>query len=91
MKDIVYELQDLRHLTWTRTRKSSGTAGSFLGSSSTLENARMVPKSFLQKLPKPAEKDLNLVFAGLDGILSETHLAKMREIIRERWYSLDRI
>lgn len=32
MKDIVYELQDMRYLNWARTRKSSGTAGSFLKS-----------------------------------------------------------
>ncbi len=30
MKDIIRELQDYRHLSWTKTRKSSGTAGSFL-------------------------------------------------------------
>ena len=30
MKDIVYEIQDLKYLNWARTRKSSGTAGSFL-------------------------------------------------------------
>ena len=30
--DIIFEQQDLRYLSWTRTRKSSGTAGSFLKS-----------------------------------------------------------
>ena len=30
MKDIILELHDMRYLNWTRTRKSSGTAGSFL-------------------------------------------------------------
>ncbi len=30
MSDITYELQDYRYLSWTKTRKSSGTAGSFL-------------------------------------------------------------
>lgn len=30
MSDIIYELQDYRYLSWTKTRKSSGTAGSFL-------------------------------------------------------------
>ena len=30
MKDIISEFQDMRYLNWTRTRKSSGTAGSFL-------------------------------------------------------------
>ena len=29
-KDIIYELQDLEYLKWSKTRKSSGTAGSFL-------------------------------------------------------------
>lgn len=31
-KDIISEVQDLRHLSWTKTRRSSGTAGSFLKS-----------------------------------------------------------
>ncbi len=30
MKDIIYELNDMRYLNWAKTRKSSGTAGSFL-------------------------------------------------------------
>lgn len=30
MKDIITELQDMRYLNWTKSRKSSGTAGSFL-------------------------------------------------------------
>ena len=32
MHDIIHELQDLKYLNWIRTRKSSGTAGSFLKS-----------------------------------------------------------
>ena len=32
MSDIIKETQDMRYLNWTRTRKSSGTAGSFLKS-----------------------------------------------------------
>ncbi len=64
---------------------------SFLGSSSSLENVRMVPKAFLKKLPKLGRSDLDPVFAGLNRIISETHIAKMRSMIRERWCSLDRI
>lgn len=30
MKDIIYELQDLRYLEWAKIRHSSGAAGSFL-------------------------------------------------------------
>ncbi len=30
MKDIINRIQDLKFLSWTRTRRSSGTAGSFL-------------------------------------------------------------
>ncbi len=30
MKDIIYELRDMRYLNWAKTRKSSGTGGSFL-------------------------------------------------------------
>ncbi len=32
MEDIIRELQDLRYLNWSKTRKSSGIAGSFLKS-----------------------------------------------------------
>ena len=32
MSDIIQEIQDLRYLKWTKTRNSSGTAGSFLKS-----------------------------------------------------------
>ena len=32
MNDIIHEIQDLRYLKWTKTRNSSGTAGSFLKS-----------------------------------------------------------
>ena len=32
MTEIINDLQDMRYLQWTRTRKSSGTAGSFLKS-----------------------------------------------------------
>ncbi len=32
MNDIIAKLQDMRYLNWTKTRKSSGTAGSFLKS-----------------------------------------------------------
>ena len=31
-RDIIYELQDLQYLKWSKTRNSSGTAGSFLKS-----------------------------------------------------------
>lgn len=30
MKDIIYEITDLRHLNWAKTRKFAGLAGSFL-------------------------------------------------------------
>ena len=32
MKDIIYELKDMRYLNWAKMRKFSGTAGSFLKS-----------------------------------------------------------
>ena len=32
MRDVIYELTDMRYLSWAKTRKSSGTAGSFLKS-----------------------------------------------------------
>ena len=30
LNQIIYELQDMTHLSWAKTRNSSGTAGSFL-------------------------------------------------------------
>lgn len=30
MADIIRELRDMTHLSWTKVRNSSGTAGSFL-------------------------------------------------------------
>ena len=64
---------------------------SFLGTSSTLENVKMVPNSFLKRLPKLAENDLTPIFEGLNELVSETHLAKMHNMIWERWCSLGRI
>ena len=30
LNQIIHELQDMTHLSWAKTRNSSGTAGSFL-------------------------------------------------------------
>ena len=40
MADIIHEKQDLTYLSWTRTRGSSGTAGSFLKAYSELSGVK---------------------------------------------------
>ncbi|MCR5846594.1 MAG: hypothetical protein K6G75_00525 [Lachnospiraceae bacterium] len=44
MEDIITELQDMRYLNWTKTRKSSGTAGSFLKSYDEVEKKKIYYK-----------------------------------------------
>ncbi|MCR5251879.1 MAG: hypothetical protein K6E50_14865 [Lachnospiraceae bacterium] len=61
---------------------------SFIGSGSTLENLRMVPKKMLHKLPDLKEKDIEALFADLDGILRKEYRDKIREMILRRWSSL---
>ncbi len=41
-KDIITEKQDLTYLSWTRTRNSSGTAGSFLKAYSELGGKKLI-------------------------------------------------
>ena len=64
---------------------------SFVGTSSTLENVKAVPKSFFDKLPKLTEEDLGKVFEGLDTVIGPEVVAKMRDMIWERWCRLDSI
>lgn len=64
---------------------------SFVGSGSTLENLKYVPEKILHGLPELREKDLDLLFDGLDGILQKEHLDKIREMIQRRWAGLGNI
>lgn len=61
----------------------------FVGSRSTFENIRLVPKSFLKGLPSITDRDLDKVFAGLEGILEAAWFDKIREMISRRWSYID--
>jgi hypothetical protein len=61
---------------------------SFVGSSSTLENAGIIPKTFFDGLPKLEETDFDKIFEGLDTVIGCGFIEKMREMIWGRWCSL---
>ena len=63
----------------------------FVGTNSTLENVRSIPKSFLKRLPKPAETDLDKIFEDIDTIIGSAYIVKMKSMIWERWGALGRI
>ena len=60
----------------------------FIGSGSTLENLKMVPKEIIGPLPELSENDFDSLFDDLFEILGKEYCKKIREMIRERWYSL---
>ena len=61
---------------------------SFVGTSSTFENVKIIPKSFFDRLPKFDETDLDKIFDGLDSVIEPEFILKMREMIWERWCHL---
>ncbi len=63
----------------------------FVGTTSTLENIKTVPKEFMSELPNLKKSDLKAVFEGLDPVIAKEYLAKMQEMIWERWCNLDHI
>ena len=60
----------------------------FMGSGSTRGNMSVVPQRVIRELPKLQEKDLDTLFADIDGILSKEYQNKIREMIWGRWLSL---
>ena len=60
----------------------------FIGSGSTLENLKMVPKEIIGARPELSENDFDSLFDDLFEILGKEYCKKIREMIRERWYSL---
>ena len=60
----------------------------FIGSGSTRENMRYVPERVIRELPELQEKDIDSLFADMDGILSKQYQSKIREMIWRRWLSL---
>ncbi len=63
----------------------------FVGTTSTLENVKTIPKEFMSKLPKLEKKNFKIIFEGLDTIIDKEYLKKMQEMIWERWCNLDHI
>ena len=64
---------------------------SFVGSSSTLMNIKMIPKDYLNILPELNTKDIKKIFEGLDTVIGAEYISKMNEMIKKRWCSLDNI
>ena len=63
----------------------------FIGSGSTLDNLKYVPKKVLRGLPKLQDEDFDRLFDDLDGILQKDYRDKIRDMIRRRWMSLGNI
>ena len=63
----------------------------FVGTNSVLQNVRMVPKEFLNQLPKLKKTDLTSVFEGLEDVIGNEYVLKMQEMIWKRWCELDHI
>jgi hypothetical protein len=63
----------------------------FVGTSSTFENVKSIPKTFVDALPKLTEAELDKVFEGLDTVIGREYIAKMRKMIWERWCRLGSI
>ena len=63
----------------------------FVGVPSTYENLHMIPKTYFKGLPDIKEKDLDVLFEGLDDILCREHIVKICEMIWKRWCSLGSI
>ena len=58
---------------------------SFLGSRSARKNLELISADFWEKLGTLREKDLDAVLEGLEEVLTETHLLKIREMLKRRW------
>lgn len=64
---------------------------SFVGTDSVLQNVKMVPKEYVDRLPKLRKKDLESVFEGLQDAIGQEYISKMREMIWKRWCELDHV
>lgn len=79
--------EELKSFDVTEDRKVQA----FIGTTSTLENVKTIPKEFMSNLPKLKKNDLKAIFEGLDSVIGKAYLEKMQEMIWERWCYLDRI
>lgn len=63
----------------------------FIGGNSTFENIKLIPKRYLKTLPDISDPDINDITSGLEGIMEEDYINKIREMIQRRWRYLDDI
>ncbi len=63
----------------------------FIGSGSTYENVRKVPKSYINSIPVLTENDREMIFSGLDRVMGKAWLDKIWEMIARRRDSLDNL
>jgi len=57
----------------------------FIGSKSTWDNLRIIPKDKMPKLTPLHESDRRILMEGLDGVISPTLQDKIWEMIWKRW------
>ena len=57
----------------------------YIGSKSTWDNLRIIPKDKMPKLTPLHESDRQVLLEGLDGVISQTLQDKIREMIWKRW------
>lgn len=56
----------------------------FVGSNSTKDNLKLIPKNKLPKFNKLTTKDKEYIFNGLDNVITKTHKDKIWEMITKR-------
>ena len=61
------------------------TQANFIGSRSTWDNLRIIPKDKMPELTQLHESDRQILMEGLDGVLSQTLQDKIWEMIWKRW------
>ena len=64
---------------------------SFVGTSSASENIKLVSKEYIKSLPAIGASDIDSLFEGLEGVISEAHIDRIHDMILGRWCSLDSI
>lgn len=57
----------------------------YIGSKSTWDNLRIIPKDKMPKLTPLHESDRQVLLEGLDGVISQTLQDKIWEMIWKRW------
>ena len=63
----------------------------FIGGNSTFENIKLIPKRYLKTLPDISDPDIHDITSGLEGIMEEDYINKIREMLQRRWKYLDDI